>query len=59
MDSRYLAFAGIAAVLTITPGTDMALLAKNVFTRGVGRGIEALTGGLLMALGTRLAFAKR
>jgi len=34
MDSRYLAFAGIAAVLTITPGTDMALLAKNVFTRG-------------------------
>lgn len=33
MDSRYLALAGIAAVLTITPGTDMALVAKNVFTR--------------------------
>jgi threonine/homoserine/homoserine lactone efflux protein len=50
--------------LTITPGADMALVVKNVFTRG-RRGlfatilwIEAVTRGLLMALGAKLVFAK-
>jgi threonine/homoserine/homoserine lactone efflux protein len=49
MDSRYLAFAGIAAVLTITPGTDMALLAKNVFTRGK-KGSSATIVGICWGL---------
>jgi threonine/homoserine/homoserine lactone efflux protein len=49
MDARYLTFAGIAAVLTITPGTDMALLAKNVFTRGK-RGSSATIAGICSGL---------
>src|SRR5271169_1080091 len=49
MDSKYLAFAGIAVVLTITPGTDMALLAKNVFTRG-RKGSSATIAGICSGL---------
>jgi threonine/homoserine/homoserine lactone efflux protein len=49
MDARYVAFAGIAAVLTITPGADMALVAKNVFTRGK-RGSFATTAGICSGL---------
>ncbi len=49
MDSRYLAFAGIAAVLTVTPGTDMALLAKNIFTRGK-KGSTATIAGICSGL---------
>lgn len=49
MDSRYLAFAGIAAVLTVTPGTDMALLAKNIFTRGK-KGSSATIAGICSGL---------
>lgn len=44
MNSHYLAFAGIAAVLTITPGADMALVAKNVFTRGRSGSFATILG---------------
>jgi RhtB (resistance to homoserine/threonine) family protein len=44
LDARYLAFAGIAALLTITPGADMALVAKNAFTRGRKASFATIVG---------------
>src|SRR5689334_23917425 len=34
MDSRFIAFLGIAALLTIIPGADTALVTKNTISRG-------------------------
>lgn len=50
-DSQILAFAAIAAVLTISPGADTLLVIRNVVTRGRRAGITTALGicsGLFM-----------
>ncbi len=44
MEARFLAFLGIAIILTITPGPDLALVTRVVFASG-------RRSGLLTSLG--------
>lgn len=48
-DPQVLAFAGIAFVLTITPGADTMLVIRNVFSNGVKAGLYT-TGGICSGL---------
>jgi threonine/homoserine/homoserine lactone efflux protein len=61
MEARLLAFLGIAIVLTVTPGPDMALVARVVFGRGrVAAWFTSLgvvTGHLLWGLASALGLA--
>jgi RhtB (resistance to homoserine/threonine) family protein len=44
IDPRLLAFIGVAAVLTILPGADMALVMRNVLSLGRPRTMLTITG---------------
>lgn len=59
--SSVLAFAGVAALLTITPGVDMALVARSAITEGRGAALATtfgVTSGLLTwALASALGVA--
>jgi threonine/homoserine/homoserine lactone efflux protein len=59
IDSRFAAFVGVAALLIVTPGPDMALVARNALVGGrragactaLGIGIGILGWAIAVALG--------
>jgi len=46
VDDRLLVFLGIATLVTVTPGVDMALVARNVLRGGFGAGLQTSAGVL-------------
>jgi len=61
MEARLLAFLGIATVLTVTPGPDMALVARVVFGRGRAAAwltsLGVVSGYLLWGLASAIGVA--
>ena len=49
MDTQLLAFAGVSALLAVTPGPDMAVVTKNALAHG-RRGVVLTTTGIGLAL---------
>jgi threonine/homoserine/homoserine lactone efflux protein len=49
VDTQLLAFAGISALLAVTPGPDMAVVTKNALAHG-RRGVVLTTTGIALAL---------
>jgi len=49
LDSQLLVFAGISALLSVTPGPDMAVVTKNALAHGQ-RGVVLTTTGIALAL---------
>jgi threonine/homoserine/homoserine lactone efflux protein len=57
IDSQLLAFAGVALVLTLTPGPDMALVLRNTLRGGRAAGFRTVAGIALGLVGWATASA--
>jgi threonine/homoserine/homoserine lactone efflux protein len=62
VDAQLFAFVGVAAVLSLTPGPDMALVLRNTLRGGRAAGLRTVAGiavgVVLVGLGVRLAVSR-